>query len=119
MLIPQCMNILLLILNTMALYTNHAIHSMAAIVSLVDIQLDILARLVDMAVDTYVTMSLIVNTVMPMNLILLSIVRNSLKRQHMVVKSLFPCGEEMDRRNDAATARNVKANGSLFAHLAL
>lgn len=121
MLMLQCTNILLLILNTMALYINHAIHSMVAIVRLVeDIQLDILARLVDMAVDTYVTMSLIVvNIVMPMNLISLSIVQNSLKRQHTVVKSLFPCGEETDRRNDAATARNVRANGSLFAHLAL
>ena len=75
---------------------------------------------VDMVVGTYVTMSLIVvNTVMPMNLISLSIVQNSLKRQHTVVKSLFPCGEETDKRSDAATARNVRANGSLFAHLAL
>ena len=116
-------NTLLLTHSTMVQFINHAIHSMVVIVKLnVDTQLGILV-LVDMVAGMRVTMSLclvLVIIVMQMNLIIgLSIAPSSLKRLEPVVKSLFPCGEETDKRSDAATVRNVKANGSQFAHLAL
>ena len=119
-LILQYMNIQLLIPSTMVLYINHAIQHMVDIVSLlVDTQLGILILLVDMVVGICATMSLVNTAIKKMNSIGLSIVQNSLKRQEPVVKSLFPCGEETDKRSDAATAKNVRANGSLFVHLAL
>ena len=114
-------NTLLLTHSTMAQFINHAILSMVVIVKLnVDTQLGILV-LVDMVAGIHVTMSLVlVSIVMQMNSIIgLSIAPSSLKRLELVVKSLFPCGEETDKRSDAATVRNVRANGSQFAHQAL
>ena len=114
-------NTLLLTHSTMVQFINHAIHSMVVIARLnVDTQLGILV-LVDMVAGMRVTMSLVlVIIVMQMNSIIgLSIAPSSLKRLEQVVKNLFPCGEETDKRSDAATVRNVRANGSQFAHLAL
>ena len=53
------------------------------------------------------------------NWIWLTNAQNSLRTHHKVVKSHSLYGEEMVRRRDAATANNVKTNGSLSAHPAL
>ena len=41
---------------------------------------------------------------------------NSSKKQFMVVKSLYLYGEEMVKRRNVATAKNVRTNGSQSAH---